>query len=213
MITQILKTDEHVYGIRIVVCTNAEVVCDWVDPTGNGNYDEAAEVVSDTEAAIRAAGLDYDTNGCFRDWNGGKYASQAAAFGWWFGCGYVYRLYRAPIVRDENGEPEDTVDYEFEMLPVNKPLPADLEAFVRPILDRIDSVHNEAKARVSREQDEEQAARLAEDGTEFQCEQCGTCFRADAEGQGQNPGGGLIARATCECGGDALELDENGNPK
>lgn len=80
-----IRTDKdgNEYGLKVIICANAETLCGWEDPTGNGNADEAAEVVSAGYGSIYASlGIMADSDRNFSRWNGGKYGSQARMHGY-----------------------------------------------------------------------------------------------------------------------------------
>lgn len=62
------------FGMHAVLCTCAEIVCDWEDPTGNGNKNEAREVCGAAEAALAERGLECGHDSYYAAWSGGKYS-------------------------------------------------------------------------------------------------------------------------------------------
>ena len=71
---QIHEVPEHPeYGLTFVVCRNGESLGLHEDNTGCMTVDEAvSHVVGEAGGVILDAGYDYDEDGCFEHWNGGR---------------------------------------------------------------------------------------------------------------------------------------------
>lgn len=73
-ITEVGRANGKVYGVKIYVCGNAEVIANATvgsDPSGNGWKDEARSAVGAATSIILDARLDYELVSDFRAYNGG----------------------------------------------------------------------------------------------------------------------------------------------
>jgi len=150
------------YGLRAIVCENAETVIQWSDPTGNGNQDECNSVCRDTHAAIRKllppVSAESDSN--FQNWNGGMYSHQdysAVAFG------AVECFVREVALEDEDGE---IIENEWENVTLDK-MP---QSVIRAI-EAVEDAHSKAIREVEASQDAEQEKRYAEEAAEDAAEE------------------------------------------
>lgn len=131
--------------VTAVICTSAEVVIPWSDPTGNGNHDECREVAG---AAVRAAidewGIELvREDPWFPNWNGGKFSHHAKLFGWERTAFGVVRA-EVLIERDEESGEETWEQRPYETLPQ-----------VAEAVARVEAAHEEAFARVRRQAEED----------------------------------------------------------
>lgn len=62
------------FGLMLVVCGNAETICNWEDPTGNGNEDECRKICGAVHDSLSAVGLDSDSDSYFPHWHGGRFS-------------------------------------------------------------------------------------------------------------------------------------------
>lgn len=105
-ITEVGRSNTHVYGVGFVICGNAEELAGGTaDPTCNGWSDESAEAFDEAAGVIRRAGYDYTEASAFRDWNGGRYYRKAHVHTEWW---------RAPIEVEGEGDDSEEVDGDWE---------------------------------------------------------------------------------------------------
>lgn len=96
-IKEIGRNETTIYGARLAVCGNAEVMSGGEqDPTGNGWRDEAAEAFRAATGVITAAGFDYKEVREFRAYNGGPRKQLVEV-----------DFFAAQIEVDEDGEERD----------------------------------------------------------------------------------------------------------
>ena len=145
------------YGIRVIVCEDAETVLNWSDPTGNGNEDECRIVCSDTHAAIRKLlpAVLAESDSYFRNWHGGMYSHQDYSV---VSFGVVECFVRAVAVEDEDG---DIIENEWEEFTLDK-MP---QSVIRAI-EGVEEAHSKAIRGVQAAQDAEQEIRDAEEAAE-----------------------------------------------
>jgi len=149
------------FGLRVIVCEDAETVIQWSDPTGNGNQDECNSVCRDTHAAIRKLlpPVSAESDSHFQNWNGGMYSHQAKMYG--FSAvefGAVQCFIRKEAVEDEDG---DTIENEWE----NVSLDMMPQSVIRAI-EAVEEAHSKAIRGVEAAQDAEQARLDAEEAAE-----------------------------------------------
>jgi len=150
------------YGIRVIVCEDAETVMPWSDPTGNGNEDECNSVCRDTHAAIRKLlfPVSAESDSHFQNWNGGMYSHQDYSV---VSFGVVECFVRAVAVEDEDG---DLVENDWEEIKLDK-MP---QSVIRAI-EAVEEAHTKAIREVEAAQDAEQEMRDAEEAAEEAAEE------------------------------------------
>jgi len=150
------------YGIRVIVCEDAETVLNWSDPTGNGNEDECRSVCGDTHAAIRKLlpFLSAESDSYFTNWHGGMYSHQdydVVAFG------VVECFVREVAVEGEDG---DLMENEWENITLDK-MP---QSVIRAI-EAVEEAHSKAIDEVEAAQDAEQERLDSEEAAEEAAEE------------------------------------------
>jgi|GEM_PF-4106569 len=149
------------FGIRVIVCEDAETVIQWSDPTGNGNQDACNSVCRDTHAAIRKLlpPVSAESDSHFPNWNGGKYSHQAKMYG--FSAvefGVVQCFVREVAVEDEDG---DMIQNDWENITLDK-----MPQCVTQGVAAAEEAHSKAIRGVEAAQDAEQARLDAEEAAE-----------------------------------------------
>jgi len=150
------------FGLRAIVCEDAETVLNWSDPTGNGNEDECRIVCSDTHAAIRKLlpAVLAESDSYFRNWNGGMYSHQDYSV---VQFGVVECFVREVAVEDEDG---DLIENEWENITLNK-----MPKIVIRAIEAVEDAHSKAIDEVEAAQDAEQARLDSEEAAEEAAEE------------------------------------------
>jgi len=142
------------YRFGAVICANAETLCGWHDSTGNGNAEACGEiqlaVCNALEDSDNAFSPDFSSN--FRDWNGGKYSTQAHTYG------YQTRGWGVTGVEEISVELDDEGDYQHTEDPkciCVEDLPDEFRGRVEAAIEAACAAYAEACNRLMKEAEEE----------------------------------------------------------
>lgn len=101
------------WGLRFIICANAETLGFGGDDTGGISEAEAISmVVGAAGGVILDAGFDYDSDGFFPNWNGGKHCQFPDVKS----GGVVCRIYHRDAFVDDDGEPAGHDEWEWRSI-------------------------------------------------------------------------------------------------